>query len=57
LYKEMKLKEKLPHMSEEEQYNLLASDGMIVKRPVLVSDEFVLVGFNEDEWKEKLSIE
>ena len=53
----MKLKEKLPHMSEEEQYNLLASDGMIVKRPVLVSDEFVLVGFNEDEWKEKLSIE
>lgn len=57
LYKEMKLKEKLPHMSDEEQYNLLASDGMIVKRPVLVSDEFVLVGFNEDEWKEKLSIE
>lgn len=54
LYKELKLKEKLPAMSEDEQYSLLASDGMLVKRPILIGDDFVLVGFNETEWKEAL---
>ena len=51
----MKLKDKLPEMSEEEQINLLASDGMLVKRPILVDDEKVLVGFRQQEWEEKLS--
>lgn len=53
LYKEMKLKDKLPEMSEEEQINLLASDGMLVKRPILVDNEKVLVGFRQQEWEEK----
>ena len=53
LYKEMKLKDKLPEMSEEEQINLLASDGMLVKRPILVDGENVLVGFRQQEWEEK----
>lgn len=51
LYKEMNLKEKLPAMSEEDQLSLLASDGMLVKRPILVGDGFVLVGFKETEWE------
>lgn len=51
LYKEMKLKDKLPEMSEEEQYELLATDGMLVKRPILVTDSTVCVGFKEEEWK------
>ena len=50
-YKALQLKDKLPAMSEEEQFKLLASDGMLVKRPILVGDGFVLVGFKEDEWK------
>ena len=54
LYKSMGLKDKLPAMSEEEQLSLLASDGMLVKRPVLVGEDFVLLGFKEAEWKEKL---
>lgn len=54
LYKEMKLKDKLPEMSEEEQYQLLGTDGMLVKRPLVVGDDFVLVGFKEEQWKEKL---
>lgn len=54
LYKDMKLKDRLPGMSEEEQYALLATDGMLVKRPILVGDDFVLVGFKETEWEEKL---
>lgn len=54
LYKDMKLKDRLPGMSEEEQYALLATDGMLVKRPLLVGDDFVLVGFKETEWEEKL---
>lgn len=45
LYKEMKLKDKLSTMSEEEQYELLATDGMLVKRPLLIGEDFVLVGF------------
>lgn len=54
LYKEMKLKDRLPDLSEEEQYELLASDGMLVKRPLLIGEDFVLVGFKEAEWTEKL---
>lgn len=56
LYKELGLKDKLPHMSEEEQLALLASDGMLVKRPILVGDEFVLVGFREAEWSAALDV-
>ena len=51
LYKSMNLKEKLPSMSEEEQYALLAADGMLVKRPIVVTDTQVLVGFKEAEWQ------
>ena len=54
LYKEMKLKDRLPEMSEEEQFALLATDGMLVKRPILVDGEKVLVGFREKECEEKL---
>lgn len=54
LYRSMNLRDKLPVLSEEEQINILASDGMLVKRPVLVSGEFVLTGFREEEWEEKL---
>lgn len=54
LYKEMKLKDRLADMTEEEQYALLASDGMLVKRPIVVKDETVLVGFKEQEWADKL---
>ena len=57
LYKELKLKDKLPNMNEEEQYSLLASDGMIVKRPILIGDGFVLVGYKETDWKAALGIE
>lgn len=56
LYKGMNLKERLSTMSEEEQYALLATDGMLVKRPLIVTEEFVLVGFREAEW-EKLSMQ
>ena len=54
LYKEMQLKDKLPAMSEEEQINLLASNGMLVKRPLIIDDDMVLIGFKEAEWEEKL---
>ncbi len=54
LYKSMGLKDKLPQMGEDEMLRLLATDGMLVKRPLLVSDEFVLVGFKETEWTEQL---
>ena len=53
-YKSLNLKDKLPAMSEEEQLVLLASDGMLVKRPMLISDEFVLPGFREAEWESVL---
>ncbi len=53
LYKSMGLKDKLPTMSEEEQLKLLATDGMLVKRPLVISEDFVLVGFKESEWNEK----
>lgn len=54
LYREMKLKDRLSDMSEDEQYRLLASDGMLVKRPIVVSDKGILIGFKETEWSEKL---
>lgn len=54
LYKSMGLKEKLPGMSEEEMLRLLATDGMLVKRPLLVGDDFVLAGFKEAEWAQRL---
>lgn len=50
LYKSMQLKDKLPTMTEEEMLKLLATDGMLVKRPLLVGDDFVLTGFKEKEW-------
>ena len=67
LYKEMKLKDRLPGMSEEEQLELLATDGMlvkrplviagdVVKRPIIVSDEVVLTGFKEKEWEKLLRV-
>lgn len=54
LYKELQLKDKLPGMSEEEQLELLATDGMLVKRPLIIAEDFVLTGFKESEWAEKL---
>ena len=54
LYKAMELKDKLPTMSEEEQLKLLSTDGMLVKRPLVIGNDFVLVGFKESEWSEKL---
>lgn len=51
LYKSLELKNKLPDMTETEMLNLLASDGMLVKRPLVIGDGFVLVGFKEDEWR------
>ena len=54
LYKSLGLKDKLPTMSESQALKLLSTDGMLVKRPILVSDDFVLVGFKEAEWKEKM---
>ena len=52
LYKSLNLKERLPEMTEEDQLRLLASDGMLVKRPILVTEERILVGFREAEWTE-----
>lgn len=54
LYKSMGLKDKLPTMSEEEQLKLLATDGMLVKRPIIVSDNVIMTGFKEKEWEENL---
>ena len=54
LYKSMNLKDKLPLMSEEEQLALLASNGMLVKRPIVVCDDLILIGFREKEWEERL---
>ena len=53
-YRALELKDKLPSMSEEEQLALLASDGMLVKRPILAGDDFVRVGFRQGEWEETL---
>ncbi len=54
LYRSLELKDRLGGMSDEEQYDLLASDGMLVKRPILVGSNYVLVGFREEEWAETL---
>lgn len=54
LYKSMNLKDKLPTMTEDEQLKLLATDGMLVKRPLVVGEKAILTGFKENEWKEKL---
>ena len=54
LYRSLQLKDKLPHMSEEEKLMLLSSDGMLVKRPLLIMEKSVLVGFREAEWTDKL---
>ena len=51
LYKEYELSKKIPNMTEDEMYELLSSNGMLVKRPILISDDFSLIGFKEDEWK------
>ncbi|MBR6806915.1 MAG: arsenate reductase family protein [Clostridia bacterium] len=56
LYKSLELKDKLPQMTEDEMLRLLSSDGMLVKRPILVGDDFVLVGFREAEWEEKTKV-
>ncbi len=56
LYKEMKISSKLPSMSEDEMLELLSSDGMLVKRPLLISDNYALIGFKEDQWKEALRL-
>ena len=53
-YRELELAKKLPDMNEDEQFALLASDGMLVKRPLLIGDDFVLTGFKEAEWEDKL---
>ena len=54
VYKSLGLKDKLPTMTEDEQLQLLATDGMLVKRPLVIGDDFVLTGFREKEWEEKL---
>lgn len=54
LYKEQKLKDRLPEMSEDEQLHLLATNGMLVKRPIVVTDDGILVGFKEVEWEDLL---
>jgi arsenate reductase len=54
IYKSMNLKDKLADMSEDEQLELLATDGMLVKRPVLVGEDFVLTGFKAEKWLEKI---
>ena len=56
-YKSMELKDKLPQMSEDEMLRLLATDGMLVKRPLLAGDDFVLVGFKESEWAARVKNE
>ena len=55
LYKSLDLKNKLPTMTDDEMLKLLATDGMLVKRPLLIGDDFVLVGFKETEWSEKIT--
>ena len=54
LYREMDLKNKLSNMNEDEMIKLLSSDGMLVKRPIIISDNSVLIGFKENKWKEEL---
>ena len=53
-YKQLGLKDKLKNMSEEDQIKLLATDGMLVKRPLMIADDFILTGFRENEWQDKM---
>lgn len=53
-YRELQLKDRLPELSEQEQLQILASDGLLVKRPLMIGKDTVLIGFKEEEWKEKL---
>lgn len=53
-YRELELKDKLPTMTNEEQIKLLSTDGMLVKRPLVIGEDFVLIGFKEEQWKETL---
>ena len=53
-YKELNLKDKLPNMTDEEKIKILASNGMLVKRPIFISDKGILIGFKEEEWKDTL---
>lgn len=55
LYRDLNLKDRLPDMGEDEQLDLLSTDGMLVKRPLLVGDDFVLVGFKQAEWEDRLA--
>ena len=55
-YKELGLKDKLVTMSDEEKLELLASDGMLIKRPILITDKGICTGFKEEEWKEKIKL-
>lgn len=55
IYRSMNLKEKLPTMTEDEQLKLLATDGMLVKRPLIITDEQIIVGFRQKEYEEKLT--
>lgn len=55
-YRALELSKKLPEMSDDEQFSLLASDGMLVKRPLMIGENFVLTGFRENEWAEQLGI-
>lgn len=57
LYKELQLKDKLPNMTEEDQIKVLSQNGMLIKRPLVIGDDFVLTGFREEEWKERLLAE
>ena len=50
-YKELNLKDKLPNMTDEEKINILSTDGMLVKRPLIISDNLILIGFKEKEWE------
>lgn len=55
-YRELQLKDRLEQMSETEIYELLSTDGMLVKRPILIGEDFIVTGFKENEWKEKLGV-
>ena len=57
LYKSLDLKNKLPTMSEDEMLKLLSSDGMLVKRPLLIGNDFVFIGFKENEWNDKINVD
>lgn len=54
LYRQNNIKDRLPDMTQEEQYELLATNGMLVKRPIIVGEDFILVGFKEKEYEERL---